>query len=271
MPDGPPSGPREVESKLLISVESPTGTLRRLAELRSVGRYHLVPEAARRIHDSYLDLAEGLLGQQRIGVRLRQGGGTTLVTLKADSRDHAATSDRLEIELPWSRSALDEVFAELARHGIALPPPPEDVSAGEPLDHLSRLGFAVVQQRDLTRLPRAVLLPDDPRGPLAEMAIDTVVYHFGDDSFRVHEVEVEAKGSGDRSVVEEVTAALLDAFPDELRPWRYGKLPTGNALRDLLAGNGPADLIDDSGTVLPLAHELVDRALDPDHPSGDSR
>lgn len=266
MPSGPPPGPREVEAKLLISVQSPAGTLRRLAELRSVGRYRLVPEETRRIVDSYLDLPGGLLGDQRIGVRLRQSGDTTLVTLKADSHDHDGTSDRLEIELPWSRPALEEVFAELARHGIPLPPLPGDVS-GKPVDVLAGIGFRVVQRRDLTRLPREVLL-EDARGPLAELAIDTVVYHFGDDSFRVHEVEVEAKGDGDRDVVEEVAAELLRTFPDELRPWRHGKLPTGNALRDLLSDNEPADLVDASGTVLPLAHDLVESALDPDDGGG---
>ena len=256
--------PREVEAKLLISAVVPESTEERLAELRSIGRFELLLREPRHIRDSYFDVVGGLLGRQRIGLRLRDSEEFTLITLKADSRDTDTTSDRLEIEKPWSRHAVSEVLDELARHGIERAAPWNDLTGSDPHSVLADLGFHPVQVRDLRRIPRAVVLAAVPTDELAELALDAVTYHFGSTDLRLHEVEIEAKGGGGSAVVDEIATALLTAFPDELRRWSYGKFPTGAALRELLSAGGLNDLVDDYGTLHPPAYEMVEGVLDPD-------
>jgi inorganic triphosphatase YgiF len=257
-----PGPPREVEGKLLLSSASAADTHARLVALRSVGSHTLVPEDPLRVNDAYLDLVGGELGRQRIGLRLRRSDGGVRLTLKADSHDTSTVSDRLEIEAPWGRGVVDDVFAELSRHGIAVPRP-ASVDGRDPLDILAGAGFAPVQVRELSRIPRAVVRTSGGLEPVAEMAIDTVTYHLDGEDLSLREVEVEAKGPGGLDVVEEVTAALLAAFPGQLRRWSHGKFPTGEALRDLHASGDLAGLLDGSGGLHPPAYDIVDSHLDP--------
>ena len=49
-------------------------------------------------------------------------------------------------------------------------------------------------------------------------------------------------------------AALAEVFPDDLRPWPYGKLATGRAVEQLLAAGRLEGLLDPSGRISPAAH-----------------
>lgn len=259
---GVSSRPREVEGTLLVSAESPSSIQRQLATLRSIGRYTLLPEEPRRIQDVYLDIIDRLLERQRIGLRLRSSKDSVLLTLKTDSRNTDTASDRMEIEVAWSRDALVDVLGQLAQCGISVPSPPDAIEDREALAVLAELGFEPVQARDLLRVPRSVVLSTRSTEPLAEMAIDAVTYRFHDTSVRLYEVEVETKGHGGLEIVEEITTALLAAFPTDLRRWRHGKFPTGIALRDLLSSGDLAGLLDSSGLLYQSAYEVVNDALD---------
>jgi hypothetical protein len=81
----------------------------------------------------------------------------------------------------------------------------------------------------------AVLEGDDAAaGPVAELTVDDVGYRLPAGTARLLEVEVEAKGPGGMATVQALLAALAEGFPEELRPWPYGKLATGLAAERLL-------------------------------------
>ena len=74
-------------------------------------------------------------------------------------------------------------------------------------------------------------------------------------------MEVKAKGAGDASAVERVTASLGDEFPFQLRPWAYGKLPTGRAIEELLADGRLDGLTGQDGMLRPQACEPIAGSL----------
>jgi hypothetical protein len=57
--------------------------------------------------------------------------------------------------------------------------------------------------------------------------------------------------------VQALLAALAEAFPEELRPWPYGKLATGRAVERLLADGRLEGLLAPDGRVRPTAHDLL--------------
>jgi hypothetical protein len=57
--------------------------------------------------------------------------------------------------------------------------------------------------------------------------------------------------------VQALLAALAEAFPEELRPWPYGKLATGRAVEELLAAGRLAGHLDPAGRIRPSAHDRL--------------
>jgi hypothetical protein len=144
------------------------------------------------------------------------------------------------------------MLAELGRRGVRLPA--TSAGAGEPLVDLAGLGLHPNQRRQTTRTPRDVL-ERDGGGPLAELTIDDVAYQLPAGTARLLEVEVEAVGAGGLEIVQTLLGALAAAFPDDLRPWPYGKLATGRAVERLLAEGRLAGLLDPTGRISPSAHD----------------
>jgi hypothetical protein len=107
---------------------------------------------------------------------------------------------------------------------------------------------------------------DPGAGPVAELTVDDVAYHLPAGKARLVEVEVEAKGHGGRETVESVLGALAERFPDDLRPWPYGKLVTGRAVEQLLADGRLEGLLDGDGRIRPAAHDLLAEFLSENSP-----
>ena len=150
------------------------------------------------------------------------------------------------------------MLEELRRRGVELPEPPEGAGAGEPLADLAGLGLRPTQTRETTRTPRDVLERGDPgAGPVAELTVDDVSYQLPAGTARLLEVEVEAKGPGGLETVQSLLAALAGAFPEDLRPWNYGKLATGRAIERLLAEGRLEGQLDGDGRIRPAAHDLL--------------
>ena len=251
-------GPREVEGVLVVSGDDPEGVARRLAALEAVDRFDLVARAPQRLRDASLDTAGGALGAARVTLRLREQDGLPLLTLKADVVRAGLAAERLELEAPWSAGALGTVLEELWRREIDVPAPPETAGEGEPLADLAGLGLRPTQIRETTRTPRDVVEHDDPgAGPVAELTLDDVAYQLPGGRARLLEVEVEAKGPGGLETVQTLLGALAERFPDDLRPWPYGKLATGRAVERLLAEGRLEGLLDADGRIRPAAHELL--------------
>jgi inorganic triphosphatase YgiF len=248
--------PREVEGVLLVRADDQEAAARRVARLEAVDRFDLRPRPAQRIRDTYLDTADGDLAARRVAFRVRELDGRPLLTLKADPVRSGLAAERLELEAPWSAEALGAVLEELRRRGIELADPPERV--GEPLADLSGLGLRPTQVRDTTRTPRDVLERGrEAAGPVAELTVDDVGYQLPTGSARLLEVEVEAKGPGGMATVQALLEALAEGFPEELRPWPYGKLATGRAVEQLLAAGRLQGLLDPEGRVHPSAHDRL--------------
>ena len=60
--------------------------------------------------------------------------------------------------------------------------------------------------------------------------------------------------------------ALAAAFPDDLRPWPYGKLATGRAVEQLLAQGRLEGLLDAAGRIRPAAHDRLAEFLSQNSP-----
>ena len=247
--------PQEVEGVLLVRADDQDAASERVAALAAVDRFDLRARPAQRIRDTYLDTGDGALATARVAFRVRELDGRPLLTLKADPVRSGLAAQRLELEAPWSAQALQMVLEELRRRGIELPIPPETAGAGEPLADLAGLGLRPTQIRETTRTPRDVVERDG--GPVAELTVDDVVYQLPAGRARLLEVEVEAKGPGGMDTVQTVLGALAEAFPDDLRPWPYGKLATGRAVEQLLAEGRLEGMLDADGRIRPAAHELL--------------
>ena len=250
--------PREVEGVLLVRADDQEAAGDRVAALEAVDRFQLRPRPAHRIRDVYLDTGDGALSGSRVAFRFREQDGKPLLTLKADAVRSGLASERAELEAPWSAEALQAALAELRRRGVELPTSSEGAGAGEPLADLAALGLHPTQTRETTRTPRDVVERDDPgAGPVAELTLDDVVYQLPAGTARLLEVEVEAKGTCGMETVQSVLGALADRFPDDLRPWPYGKLATGRAVGQLLAEGRLEGLLDGDRRIRPAAHNLL--------------
>jgi inorganic triphosphatase YgiF len=249
--------PREVEGVLLVSADDQEGAARRVGALERVDRFELRPRPTQRIRDVYLDTGDGDLAGARVAFRVRELDGRPLLTLKANPVRSGLASERLELEAPWSAEALRSMLEELRRHGAQLPDPPEGTGAGEPLAELAGIGLRPTQSRHTTRTPRDVHERGRDGGPVAELTVDDVAYQLPAGAARLLEVEVEAKGGGGLGTVQALLRALAEVFPDDLRPWPYGKLATGRAVEELLAAGRLEGLLDPSGRISPAAHDRL--------------
>jgi hypothetical protein len=251
----------EIEAALIVYADAPQAIGQRLAGLQTLAEFRLLPRATETIEDIYFDTADRSLQARLIAVRVRRLDGTTLVTVKADPHRTAAGEDRVEIESPWSCGALHHVVSELRSRGVGVPGSPGELGSADPAAVMASLGLEQVQTRVTTRTPRDVVARGAESEPLAELAIDAVTYRFREGQVRLLEVEVEAKGEGDTSTVERITARLRDEFPSQLRPWPYGKLPTGKAIQELLADGQLDGLTGQDGMLRPVAYEQIAEVL----------
>ena len=251
----------EIEAALIVYADAPQAIGHRLAGLPTLAEFSLLPRATETIEDIYFDTTDRALRARLIALRVRRLDGTTFVTMKADSHRMVAGEDRLEIESPWSSSALRNVVGELRGRGVGVPGSPGELGSAEPAAVMASLGLEQVQTRVTTRTPRDLFARGAESEPLAELAIDAVTYRFREGRVRLLEVEVEAKGAGDASTVERITARLRDEFPSLLRPWPYGKLPTGEAIQELLADGQFDGLTGQDGILRPEAYEQIAEVL----------
>jgi inorganic triphosphatase YgiF len=270
--------PREVEGVLLVRAVDQDAAGERVAGLKAVDRFELRARPAHRIRDVYLDTPDGALAGARVAFRVRELDGRPLLTLKADAVRSGLAAERLELEAPWSAEALQAVLEELRRRGIELPvPAPEGsgepqggapvgrvLGAGEPLADLGALGLRPTQTRETTRTPRDVV--DQGAETVAELTLDDVGYQLPAGRARLLEVEVEAKGPGGLETVQAVLEALAEAYPDDLRPWPYGKLATGRAVEQLLAEGRLEGMLDAEDRIRPGAHDLLAEFLSQNSP-----
>lgn len=250
----------ELELVLLIVSDNPGSTAARIAKLESIDEYRLIPEPTKILHDIYLDTPDHNLGKKRINLRIRGSGGNYWITLKVSPglftrRRH----ERQEVEIPWSRESLSQITGMLVQRGVRLTMAPRlDLSLSQ-VDVMRQMGLQIVQDRETERTPRNIVEAKNESEVLAELEIDSVLYHFERHQIRLYELELEAKSQKGRGVLEDLSRRLLRDYASELRRWRYGKLVTGEKIERLL-GTGELDNLVKGSTLKPEGYSRIEKA-----------
>jgi len=246
---------RETESTLVILSEAPESVAGEIAALTSIKDYRLLPQNPMMIHDFYL----GASGRPGPALRIREVGATRLITLKGPTRPTDwGGIERLEIELPWSSDALDIISRKLTDIGLQMPEQRPDFDTDRPLSVMANLGLQVVQDRETHRQIRNIVcMTDEGCSALAEMAIDSVVYHFTGQDVRHYEIEIEAKEAAGSTAIKAVMEGLMEIYGPAVRRWNCGKLTTGNAVENMLKKGILEGLIDSKNNLKPVAYKLV--------------
>lgn len=252
---------RELEVVLMIRAKDPGATLERVAGLSSVRGYQLRPGGAKKIHDVYFDTSEGMLAQKKMNLRIRQTDGDYWITWKRGPGLLGLwnRNERRELELPWTKDSLTKMTGELARTGVKFLPTGDGALSG-PVETLRSMGLLVIQDRQTNRQVRDAM-PTKGDHPLAELAIDSVAYHFPAQDVKLDEIEVEAGPAGGARVLEALRDGLLELLREELEPWRWGKLVTGKMIERMLRKDAFKGLLE-GARLKPKAYEKLRSALE---------
>lgn len=259
------SGPlfqREEEVTLIVCSENPRSVVNDIAELNALGDFRLYASDTLRVHDRYFDTGDRSLRDLHVSLRLREIGSKRWITFKGPSRTiEDGFGNRMELEAEWSDQALTEVMNQLTKRGIELSPWAKGGASSHPLDVLSALGLVLVQDRETKRMVREIVpYAEDGTLAVAELLIDSVVYHFDQKEIRHYEVEIEAQIPNGARVLTTLAKSLSDRFGKALQSWNHSKLATGWAVADLWDDLHTAGLVKE-GCLLPAAYEYIDRFL----------
>ncbi len=253
--------PIEQEATLIVCSDAPWKVLERIARVPAIGPYELADAGKLQMRDVYLDTPDGALRTHRWALRVREIASKKWITLKGQARVTTwGASQRIEIEREFSPDAVEALAEALEPYGIV-------VEYGEVVNALSQTedpmtGRALkkVQQRSTVRILKNVLRAGSNIPPLAEMALDSVTYHFRQGPVRHYEVEVETKSAGGEEAARIIIAELRLTFGSVLRPWTHDKLVTGRAIEQLLSdGSLEGHVID--GDLAPAAYRLIEKLL----------
>lgn len=163
----------------------------------------------------FFDTADLALRSARLGLRVRQQGNATLLTLKGPKTEVGGAARRLEIEVEMDAEAT-AVFAATPGDLLSLDLAP----IHRALQTVSRQAVVEVVRFDNLRRLYPVALD----GHALELALDRTAFADGTVDFEV-EVELPAELAADRVTrVCEALEALLDELGVEHRPQPHGKL-----------------------------------------------
>ncbi len=254
--------PRETEAALVIRSGRAEKIAAEIAKLRAVGGYRLERGETQKIRDIYFDTPDRALEKQRLGLRIRQVNGKTLITLKGPSRRNGAIRARLEIEAVWSQKALVRVLRELRARGVRVRAESEEFEIDDALETLEELDFQIIQDRQTRRLVRNILKKNSTRKVVvAELVIDSVSYHFGKQIVHLHEIEIESKiRNGNAAGLAKLVNDLVEMYQPALREWE-SKLATGRAIAELSKDRVFKKLIGRGGNLKPAALDAIGKHL----------
>jgi inorganic triphosphatase YgiF len=256
------SDSREIEAALIIWSENPQAVATQIAVLTSIANYRLLPHASLMIHDVYFDTLDHALQTQELALRVREIGAAHWITLKGQSQPSDwGGVDRLEIEVPWSKDALTRVVQELVDREINILQQRQDFDDAHPLDVMASLGLEPIQDRENHRRVRNIVKGAESSSVLAELAIDSVVYHFSGQEIWHHEIEIEGKAGGSSVVIKIAVESLVAMYGPALRRWGHGKLATGKAIEKMLSEGALEGLLDINNNLKPVAYDRIDDYL----------
>jgi len=247
----------EVETKLVILSDAPQAIADEIARFESLGGLLLRRIESVTVNDLYFDTPDLQLERRGIALRVRSIQARQLLTLKGPEVNIGSTMQREELEQDWSREALRRIQAELNKKGVDLPAPDPLLAESKSIDVLAGMGLVQMQDRQTHRRRRQVVGGMPGEVSQAELAIDHVMFRFGDRRVCHYEVEIELEASNDVTMVENLTRSLLAHWP-VLTVWHHSKYATGKALEALLEHHDIAQEAGDGGDLSPTVYEQVE-------------
>jgi inorganic triphosphatase YgiF len=248
----PGARPTETEVSLVVVSGEPEEVVREAAALRELDGIALEPRPDEALRDTYFDTPDRRLADARRTLRIREVGARRVLTLKGSPRPALRVGvTREELEEEWPEPTWALLRAEF---GLG------ERTSEDPVEALEAAGFVVIQERETLRRVRDVV-PMGETGPVAELALDTVVFHLDAGDVRHHELEVEVKAPGGDDSAAALAGSLALRFGPSLRLWPYGKLTTGRAVSALIAERGRDDLVTADGTLRRSAYDAIDALL----------
>jgi hypothetical protein len=246
----------ELEATLVVCSEQPDTIMRRIAEITIVDEYRLAPGTEQRIHDTYFDTADRSLNTGHWALRVREIDGNNWIALKGPPRSvDAGGVERMERDLPWSGTALQEVMGELSAHGLNPGVRVEISASPSTQEALLELGFLIIQDRSTRRQIRDIIFNGER---VAEMDLDTVAYHICTTAILHEEIEIEAKAPSGSRAIRVILDHLLREFGRDVRKWDFGKLATGVTLERLLKEDFAEGLVGLDGHLTPAAYDKLE-------------
>lgn len=200
--------PVEIEAKFIVSDEA---TLQRLLEMRELGGFRLEPGPTTQVTDSYRDTANRAIHRGGYACRIRRQDDGQIGTLKGLGRAEGAVHERLhdEVVLDAGEAPADWPASPARKLALAL-------SQGESLIEL----FSLSQQRHT----RTIHAGDQQ---VAELSLDVVEMHIGDELKTTFEVEAELAPDGTPDDLALMVADLRDKW--QLQPQPRSKFEQGLA------------------------------------------
>jgi len=210
--------PMEIEAKFIVPDEA---TLQRLLEMRELGGFRLEPGPTKQVSDSYRDTADRAIQRGGYACRVRRRGDKQIATLKGLGVAEGAVHQRAEYEVTLDAGEAPADWPASPTRKLAL-----SLSQGEPLIEL----FSLSQQRH-TRTVHAAVSTSEGDRLVAELSLDVVEMHIGDEAKTTFEVEVELAPDGTPDDLALMVADLRDKW--QLQPQPHSKFEQGLAVLDM--------------------------------------
>jgi triphosphatase len=199
----------EIEAKYAILGPLNPATLTSL----DLGPYHLYPDGETHHQDVLLDTPTFAITSDGHTLRLRHSEGRVLLTYKGPNLGSDGMHEREEIEIPLETPASTDY--QRWPHEIADRIAP--LVGDAPLVPLVKL-YVHRRKWQVENVGRMI----------GEMVLDQGIINAGGRTARVHELEVELKGEGERDDLQALGQRLQEQLP--LQPQPRGKLQRGLAL-----------------------------------------
>lgn len=196
-----------------------------------VDPYLLVPEGERRHHDVVLDTPDRAITSAGNVLRMRHVDDHVILTYKGPNIGSNGVREREEIERTLA--------ADLADGYNPRRWPEEILTRIRPL-----IGDAALQPLIKTFVHRHTWSIERGGEIVGEVALDQGIISAGGRTTRVHELEIELKGNGQRADLTALEQLVLSALP--LQPQPLGKVQRGLALlgrNRALDGRTPLDAL----------------------------
>ncbi len=179
---------KEVEAALVVLAEDPAAVTSKIAALKTVLNYSLIPKPPMWLWNCYFDFSNSALQSRQFALRLREAEGSCRVTLKGPPvAKQGGAIERLEVEMPWSPGCVAQILhefvdAKLPLHQGAALPETCDINlqaAGSQkalIGAMGEMGLRVIHEHATNRQIRQI--QTEGGEIVAELAIDAVVYPY---------------------------------------------------------------------------------------------